>query len=123
MHRTLKFSLRTLIIAAGLAGVHPSMAQSRHERKNQQLTESAAPQNVQGGATFASPTALDKAFEGIVTKLKREGHAIDRADRDAGEIVTAMEITGGYSQTGTRIQISLIKESDEKTTVRVVVAK
>ena len=32
-----------------------------------------------------------------------------------------MEITGGYSQTGTRIQITLIKQNVTETTVRVAV--
>jgi hypothetical protein len=78
---------------------------------------------VAGGVTFQSPISVEKTFDALVNELKREGHDIDRADRDAGQIITAMEITGGYSQTGTRIIVTLIKDSESQATVRVVMAK
>jgi hypothetical protein len=112
-----------LVASAIVPALQPLSAQSRHERKEQQLADSAAPKNVAGGVTFQSPTSMEKTFEVIANDLKRQGHAIDRADKDAGQIVTAMEITGGYTQTGTRILVTLIKDSDTQTSVRVVVAK
>jgi hypothetical protein len=101
----------------------PLTAQSRHDRKAEEATDSAAPKNVPGGITFPNPTSIDKTFEIVVNELKREGHSIERADKDAGQIITAMEITGGYSQTETRIILTLIKDNDNQTSIRVVVAK
>jgi hypothetical protein len=113
-----------LIGVSGLALVtQPLTAQSRHDRKAEEAADSAAPRNVPGGVTLQNPTPIDKTFEIVVNELKREGHSIDRADKDAGQIITAMEITGGYSQTGTRIIVTLIKDNDNQTTVRVVVSK
>src|SRR5690349_8759740 len=40
--------------------------------------------------------------------------------KDAGQIVTAMEIAGGYSQAGTRIIVTLIKDNGSQTRIRVV---
>ena len=34
-----------------------------------------------------------------------------------------MTITGGYSQTGTRVQVTLIKDTDTATTVKVAVTE
>lgn len=98
-------------------------AQSRHDRKAQEVADSASPKNVAGGVTFQNPTPIDKTFEIVVNELKREGHSIERADKDTGQIITAMEIAGGYTQTGTRIVVTLIKDNDNQTSIRVVVTK
>jgi Glu-tRNA(Gln) amidotransferase subunit E-like FAD-binding protein len=115
--------LVTIALSAATVTIQPLAAQSRQERKAQQVAESAAPKNVAGGTTFRNPTPIEMTFENIANELKREGHSIDRADKDAGQIITAMEIEGGYSQTGTRILVTLIKDNDNQTTVRVVVTK
>lgn len=112
-----------MCIIAAVATVLSGSAQSRHERKVQQVADSGAPQNVPGGVSFKASVSFATAMDAVVNKLKREGHAIERADRDAGEVASVMEITGGYSQTGTRILISFIKDSDTETTIRVVVTK
>jgi len=120
-------SITTRFIAMALSvfamTFQPLAAQGRHERKAQEAADSASPKNVAGGVTFQSPTPIEKTFDVILNELKREGQSIDRADKDAGQIVTAMDISGGYSQTGTRIMVILIKDSDTETSVRVVVTK
>src|SRR5271166_3952564 len=112
-----------IVVSTLTLTVQPLAAQSRKERKAQEAADSASPKNVAGGVTFQNPTPMDKTFEVVVNELKREGHSIDRADKDAGQIITAMEITGGYSQTGTRIIVTLIKDNDNQTSIRVVVGK
>jgi len=73
--------------------------------------------------TFQNAVAIDKTYEAVLNHLKRQGQTIESADKEVGQIITAMDITGGYSQTGTRIQITFIKDSDTQTTVRVAVTK
>lgn len=97
------------------------LSQSRRERRNARTAESAQPKNVSGGVTFQQQATFERAYEVILNHLKRKGYTIDSADKDVGQIITAMDIKGGYSQTGTRIQITLIKDNDTETTVRVAV--
>ena len=105
-----------------IATTQPEAAQSRHERKAKELAESAQPKGLAGGVTFQTPLSMDRCFETVLNDLKRKGHDIEIADRDAGRIVTAMEIAGSHSQTGTRILVTLIKDSDTQTSVRVAVS-
>jgi hypothetical protein len=107
-----------LLLATG-----PRAYGQRHARKEAANAESAAPRSVKGGATFQVPVAYEKAYEGILNHLKRQGYSLDVADRDAGQLVTAMDIKGGYSQTGTRVQVTCIKDSDAQTSVRVAVTE
>jgi hypothetical protein len=111
-------------LTALLALVQPSVfGQSRRERRNARVAESAQPKKVTGGVIFQNAAAYEKTYEVILNHLKRQGQTIDSADKEVGQIITAMDIKGGYSQTGTRIQITLIKDSDTQTTVRVAVTK
>ena len=118
MHR---HKLLTFAVAAATLSTHPCTGQSRHERKAQQTEESAQPKAVGGGVTFQTPLAIEKCFEAALNHLKRNGHDIELADREAGRIVTVMEVTGSHSQTGTRILATLIKDSDSQTSLRVAV--
>src|SRR6185369_7589651 len=96
-------------------------SQSRQERRAARLADSAQPKNIQGGVTFQQTTAYVKAYESILNHLKRKGYTIDSADERTGQLITALDITGKYNQTGTRLRITLIKDSDSQTTVRVAV--
>src|SRR5690242_20663085 len=95
----------------------------RHEKRMARLAESEKPQNVKGGTTFQAPVPYDKAYDAALNYLKREGHTIDSASKETGQIVTAIAITGGYTQTGTRVQITCIKDNDNHTSVRVLVTE
>jgi hypothetical protein len=108
-----------LLIAAIAA--HPSAAQSPHERKAKELEESA-PKAQAGGVTFQTSLPLAKCFDAVLNHLKRKGHDIDTANKEAGRIVTVMEIAGGYSQTGTRILVTFLPDSDTQTPIRVAVS-
>ena len=118
MHR---HKLLTFAVAAATLSTHPCTGQSRHQRKAQQMEESAQPKTVAGGVTFQTPLSIEKCFEAALNHLKRNGHDIELADREAGRIVTVMEVTGSHSQTGTRILATLIKDSDSQTSLRVAV--
>ena len=112
-------TLATAFAAASLS-LQPANAQL-HERKQAQIEQSAQATNVPGGITFQSPLAYEKCFEGIANFLKRDGHEIEIANKEAGSIVTAMEIAGKYTQTGMRVHVTLIKDNDTQTSVRVAV--
>jgi len=111
----------TLALAAATLSNQPLEAQSRHDRKAKQMEESAQPKAVSGGATFQTPIPIENCFDVVLNHLKRQGHDIELADRDAGRIVTVMEVSGSHSQTGTRILVTLIKDSNSQTTLRIVV--
>src|SRR5262249_23776759 len=76
---------------------------------------------VAGGVTFPTPMPIEKCFDAVLNHLKRRGHEIDLADREAGRIATVMEVAGGHSQTGTRVLATLIEDSDSQASVRVAV--
>jgi len=114
---------KTCLLLAAIAALIPSdiHAQSLHDKSAQRQADSAAVRSVSGGATldFASP--YEAVFDALVNTLKRNGFTLDQADKDAGQLATAMEISGGFHQTGKRTIFSLIKGTDGKTSVRVAV--
>ncbi|MBI1745924.1 MAG: hypothetical protein HYR55_04960 [Acidobacteria bacterium] len=97
--------------------------QSRKARREANAEESAKPKKVSGGETFQTSNPYDKAYDLTLNFFKKQDYTMDSASREIGQIITAMSIEGGYRQTGTRVQITLIKESETSTTVRVAVAK
>jgi len=110
-------------IVAVLLLTPTALGQSRRQRREARVAESAQIRNVPGGVTFQNPGPFNKTYDITLNHLKRQGYTIDSADKDVGQIITAMDIKGGYSQTGTRIQVTLIKDSDTQTTVRVAVTQ
>jgi hypothetical protein len=101
----------------------PCSAQGRNERKVAAAEESAKPKAVAGGVTFQRNAEYDKTFEDLVNFLKKQGYEIDAADKHAGNIFTTMAITGKWKQTGTRVTVTLIKDSNTATSVRVAVTE
>lgn len=95
----------------------------RKQRREAQVAESAKPRSAPGGVTFEVSLGYDAAYDGALNYLKRQGHTLESAGRDTGQLITAMVVKGIYRQTGTRLQVTLIKESAEKTTVRVAVVQ
>jgi len=114
--RSIGLAVLTIVISLSTA----AYAQ-RHERDAEKVAESGQVQSVSGGATFALSDSYDTVFDSLVTYLKRSGLTLDSASRDAGQIATALEISGGWHQTGTRTVLSLIRDSTDKTSVRVAV--
>ncbi|HEV2618648.1 MAG TPA: hypothetical protein VGU23_01770 [Acidobacteriaceae bacterium] len=98
-----------------------SMFAQRHERDAERVAESEQIPSVNGGTTVELAGSYDSVFDVLVTYLKRSALTIDSASRDAGQIASSMMITGGWHQTGKRTVLSLIKDSADKTSVRVTV--
>lgn len=110
-----------LVVLAIVTSLPANVLAQRHERDAEKVAESGQVRSVTGGTTIAISGSYDSVFDALVTYLKRNGLTIDSASRDAGQIATAMEISGGWRQTGTRKVLSLIKESADKTSVRVAI--
>lgn len=101
---------------------HPIFAQS-HEKKEANLEQSGKPQAVSGGVKTQVAKPFAEVYEKALNYLKKADYTIDSADRDAGQIITTIVVTGGYRQTGTRIYVVFIKDSDSENTVRVAVTE
>ena len=115
--RTLRLSL---LAAMCLFVALPANAQY-HEKKEERLEASGAPQAVSGGVKIQIAKSYEETYEKTLNYLKKSDYSIESADKDTGQIVTAMSIKGGYTQTGTRVHAIFIKDSDTVTTVRIVV--
>jgi hypothetical protein len=90
-----------------------------HERREAAVAASGTVHSVSGGTTIQIPGAYDTVFDALVTYLKKSGYTVDLASRDAGEVATSLEITGGWKQTGRRTVISVIKDTPTSTAVRI----
>jgi len=121
MKKTYLFSLMTaaLFVIVSCA----SLGGSRHERKLAIAEQSGRATAVLGGETFQTSQPFEKLYEKVVNFLKIKGETIETADQTVGQIITAMTVSGGWRQTGTRTQITLIKENGTTTQVRVVVTE
>lgn len=122
--RIIKASLiisAAFVVLMGL--VHTGASQGRHEKREAKVEESAKPKAVSGAVTLQTDLPYERAYDSILNHLKRHDYTIDSASKDIGQIVTAMTIKGGYSQTGTRVYVTLIKDSETSTTVKVAVAE
>ena len=100
-----------------------AFAQSRKEKKEQKLEESAKPKSAPGGVKFQVQKSYQDSYDALLNWAKRADYTIDKADKETGQIITAMAVTGGYSQTGTRVFLTLIKDSESATTVKVAVSE
>ena len=97
--------------------------ESFHEKHVEATEDSGKPVALSGGQSFQVSKPYDATFEAVVTYLKKQNYMVESASKDAGQIATVMSITGGWRQTGTRAQVTLIKESDTVTTVKVAVTE
>ena len=113
---------KILLIVATLVALQPVIsAESRSERKAREREESEKPKQVSGGELFTIQKKYDDVYDDALTYLKKQGQTIDSASKETGQITTAIAVTGGWKQTGTRIIITVIKEKAEVTSVRAVV--
>jgi hypothetical protein len=106
-----------LILAIAICGL---MVSSRAGEQSGKAADSSQPDTA-GSATFTDPSGPERVFAVALEYLKKQGYTIDSADKTVGQINTAMDIKGGFTQTGTTVQVTLIKDSDTQTTVRVTV--
>lgn len=97
--------------------------QGLHERHMKQVDESAKPTAATSSVSFRDAAPYDKTFDDVVTFLKKRGYAIDSASRDAGTVSTSMSVKGHWHQTGTRVNVPLIRDSKNVTEVQVAVTQ
>lgn len=119
----MKKSITVTAVALFVATAQLVSAQGFHQKQEAKRAASAAPQSVAGGAMLQTAVSMEEAFNSAVNELKRQGYILESVDKDAGQIMTAMVIKGGYSQTGTRVIVTFIKNDNDMTTVRVAVTE
>ncbi len=90
-------------------------------QKNQEEKTKA----VFGDETFVSNLAFEKIFDKVVEYLKIQGETIETADKNIGQIITALDVSGSvwFTQTNKKIQITLIKQNEQNTLIRVWVTE
>jgi hypothetical protein len=115
-----KLILFLLVLTLSTSG---GSAQSRKEKKAAKVTESAKPKSVPSGIKLPVSKSYADTYDFVLNWIKKADYTIESADRDNGLITTAITVAGGYSQTGSRVMLTLIKESDAMTTVKVVVTE
>jgi len=101
----------------------PLSAQTRSERKQAAIEDSSKPTLISGGQMFQLPLPYEGAYDLVLNYLKRNDQTIDSANKETGQIITAISVSGGWRQTGTRQQIVLIKDDETNTTFKVAVTK
>jgi hypothetical protein len=109
-----------ILITIALVAFVPFARPSLHDDN---VAESEKPVAVAGGETFSVPLPYDQAFQSIVTALQKGGDTIDSASKDAGQIFTAIDVSGAWRQTGTRKAVTVIRDTDTSTLVRVAVTE
>ncbi len=111
-----------------IADVTAANIQTRSANQNSRKTQA---ENMQASITSRSSSGVtinlsgsyDRAFETVLNFLKKQGNTIDAAAKETGQITTAITISGGYRQTGSRVQITFIKEGENSVTMRVAVVE
>ena len=78
---------------------------------------------MKGGQAFIVDISYDDVYEKLLNFLKRKDETIELANRETGQIASSITVEGGWRQTGTRIQFTLIKEAEKSTTIKIQVTE
>ena len=97
--------------------------QDHNSQNGSLLKESSEVKDVLGITTFQINMKYEKTYDALLNFFKRRGENIESASKEIGQIVTAISITGGWQQTGTKSQVTLIKDNNKSTTLRIVVSE
>ncbi len=119
--RYLSFTFAVFAVAFALLTV-PARA-GFHDNRETAIAESGKAQSVPGAEKFTIEMPTDKAFSAVVTALQKADYEIADANKDGGLISTAIVVTGGWRQTGTRAVLTIIRDSDSTSIVKVVVTE
>ena len=115
MNRSTVCLARRLSLALAICGVMQPLCAGESSQEKSSQPETA------GSATFTDSSGIDRVFVVVLEYLKKQGYTIESADKNVGQIITTMDIKGGFTQTGTKVQVTLIRDNDTQTTVRVAV--
>ena len=116
---------RSLIFFVVL-GVFSSItfAQGLHAKIEARKKEAEKPKPLAGGIKFQVPKSFDETYEKVVNWVNHEDYTIDpeQTRKEIGQIFTAVAQTkGGYTQSGNRLRITVIKDNETTTTIKVIV--
>ena len=105
-----------------------AQAQSRKEKDEARLAQSEKPRDVPGGVSFLVKMPADKAFDAAVRYFQTHGIALDESPKkELGQLTAAMRIVdvGGFRNINKeyRTYVTLIRDGDSTTTVRVKVTE
>jgi hypothetical protein len=92
-------------------------------QKHAALTEAPKEKDVPGSVTFQTATPYDRAYEVALDAVKRAGYTIESASRESGQIKTELAIEHGGVDIGRAVVVTVIKETDAVTTIRVAAYK
>jgi hypothetical protein len=114
----------------------PTLSKQAHESATQPSTKLTPPlgqqrehlvqsktQDSSGSVTIKINQPSGQLYERALDFLKRNGQTIESAGKETGQILTGLSVTGGYRQTGSRIQITFIKDGENMTSIRVSVTE
>ncbi|OAM91872.1 hypothetical protein OH491_28070 (plasmid) [Termitidicoccus mucosus] len=107
-----------IILSAALAGL---VCSGCARRKPADLTEAEKLRFLRDGMGFDASLAYADAFDAVVECLRDRNGDTVTINKDAG-LITSITEKGGERQTSTCVMVSLIKQSEKATTVRVAVA-
>lgn len=121
--KTTKFILCTATILA-IAAVSSSFAGDFHDKLEKRKAEAAKqvpPPSV--AQSFLAPMTYDKVYDETLTFLKKNDYVIESANKETGQITTVItQETTSWKQTGSRVTVTLIKEGDKSTAIKLVVS-
>lgn len=116
-----------LIVASLVIGQsYQALAQSRHERREQRLADSAnqnaSAEEIKKAQEVVIQGSYDATFDAVVQVLKAKGLTIEAANKDIGQLKTEFQITVPEKphQHGMRYLIDFRKISAKETGVKVV---
>ena len=92
-----------------------------HDRIAQRAAASGQVQYANGGTSIELAASYDVAYSTLIDYLNKGGATVEDANKEIGHVATALEISGGYHQTGKRMTFTILKTAPEKTTIRVAV--
>lgn len=121
-----RVALCLIVVSLVVGQSYKALAQSRHERREQRLADSAnqnaSAEEIKKAQEVVIPNSYDATFDAVVQVLKSKGLTIDAANKDVGQIKTEFQITvpDKPHQHGMRYLIDLRKISEKETGVKVV---
>ena len=123
MKITRYLSVTLAAVVAAFSLLTAPVRASSHDEREAAIAESGKARSVPGAEKFTLEMPSDKVFAAIVTALQKADYEIADANKDGGFISTALVVTGGWRQTGTRVVVTVIRDSDTASIVKVVVTE
>jgi hypothetical protein len=88
-------------------------------RKQAGLMDPPKVSDVSGSVSFQTTVPYDRAYEVALDAVKRAGYTIESASKETGQIKTELAVEHGGVDIGRAVVVTVIKEADTTTTIRV----